>query len=171
MPLFIEALIVTCLTSQKALLPDNFTVLDRAMIEHNLLSASKLYTNIRLVISCCWFPFSTYCTLADLFSYFLLQFWGVGNLAGNWASKGTVLLPLLLRLVLHWYSYSVYMFLLPSLCFMFPNGFTMWLAGWEDCFKNDIWGQNEGIYWSGMNSPCSWHDQELLKFISDCSIT
>nr|GMD50055.1 COP9 signalosome complex subunit 4 [Ipomoea batatas] len=29
-----------------ALLPDNFTVLDRAMIEHNLLSASKLYTNI-----------------------------------------------------------------------------------------------------------------------------
>ncbi|OAY70078.1 COP9 signalosome complex subunit 4 [Ananas comosus] len=31
---------------QKALLPDNFTVLDRAMIEHNLLSASKLYTNI-----------------------------------------------------------------------------------------------------------------------------
>ncbi|KMZ76099.1 hypothetical protein ZOSMA_106G00040 [Zostera marina] len=32
---------------QKALLPDNFTMLDRAMIEHNLLSASKLYTNIR----------------------------------------------------------------------------------------------------------------------------
>jgi len=31
---------------QKALLPDNFTVLDRAMIEHNLSSASKLYTNI-----------------------------------------------------------------------------------------------------------------------------
>ncbi|KMZ75105.1 hypothetical protein ZOSMA_119G00040 [Zostera marina] len=31
---------------QKALLPDNFTVLDRAIIEHNLLSASKLYTNI-----------------------------------------------------------------------------------------------------------------------------
>lgn len=31
---------------QKALLPDNSTVLDRAMIEHNLLSASKLYTNI-----------------------------------------------------------------------------------------------------------------------------
>ncbi|CAM8980144.1 hypothetical protein QQ045_000782 [Rhodiola kirilowii] len=31
---------------QKALLPDNFTVLDRAMIEHNLLSASKLYKNI-----------------------------------------------------------------------------------------------------------------------------
>ncbi|KAJ4751265.1 COP9 signalosome complex subunit 4 [Rhynchospora pubera] len=31
---------------QKALLPDNFTVLDRAMIEHNLLSASKLYINI-----------------------------------------------------------------------------------------------------------------------------
>ncbi|TXG52258.1 hypothetical protein EZV62_021427 [Acer yangbiense] len=31
---------------QKAFLPDNFTVLDRAMIEHNLLSASKLYTNI-----------------------------------------------------------------------------------------------------------------------------
>ena len=32
---------------QQALLPDNFTVLDRAKIEHNLLSASKLYTNIR----------------------------------------------------------------------------------------------------------------------------
>ncbi|KAG5543226.1 hypothetical protein RHGRI_016094 [Rhododendron griersonianum] len=31
---------------KKALLPDNFTVLDRAMIEHNLSSASKLYTNI-----------------------------------------------------------------------------------------------------------------------------
>ncbi|GJS10495.1 COP9 signalosome complex subunit 4 [Tanacetum coccineum] len=31
---------------QKAILPDNFTVLDRAMIEHNLLSASKLYNNI-----------------------------------------------------------------------------------------------------------------------------
>ncbi|RZC45551.1 hypothetical protein C5167_038502 [Papaver somniferum] len=33
-------------SDDKALLPDNFTVLDRAMIEHNLLSASKLYTNI-----------------------------------------------------------------------------------------------------------------------------
>lgn len=32
---------------QKALLPDNFTVLDHAMIEYNLLSASKLYKNIR----------------------------------------------------------------------------------------------------------------------------
>ncbi|TYJ49256.1 hypothetical protein E1A91_A01G121900v1 [Gossypium mustelinum] len=31
---------------EKAVFPDNFTVLDRAMIEHNLLSASKLYTNI-----------------------------------------------------------------------------------------------------------------------------
>ncbi|TYG83026.1 hypothetical protein ES288_D01G136300v1 [Gossypium darwinii] len=31
---------------KKAVLPDNFTVLDLAMIEHNLLSASKLYTNI-----------------------------------------------------------------------------------------------------------------------------
>ncbi|KAB2044941.1 hypothetical protein ES319_D01G126600v1 [Gossypium barbadense] len=31
---------------EKAVLPDNFTVLDCAMIEHNLLSASKLYTNI-----------------------------------------------------------------------------------------------------------------------------
>ncbi|XP_077215494.1 COP9 signalosome complex subunit 4-like [Tasmannia lanceolata] len=30
----------------KVLLPDNFTVLDRAMIDHILLSASKLYTNI-----------------------------------------------------------------------------------------------------------------------------
>ncbi|GKA21852.1 COP9 signalosome complex subunit 4-like protein [Tanacetum coccineum] len=32
---------------QKAILPDNLIVLDRAMSEHNLLSASKLYTNIR----------------------------------------------------------------------------------------------------------------------------
>lgn len=36
-----------CINLQKALLPDKSTVLDRAMIEHNLLSASKLYTNIR----------------------------------------------------------------------------------------------------------------------------
>ncbi|XP_030484030.1 COP9 signalosome complex subunit 4 isoform X1 [Cannabis sativa] len=36
---------------QKAILPDNFTVLDRAMIEHNLLSASKLYTNISCFFS------------------------------------------------------------------------------------------------------------------------
>ncbi|KAB2096613.1 hypothetical protein ES319_A01G119600v1 [Gossypium barbadense] len=31
---------------EKTVLPDNFTVLDRAIIEHNILSASKLYTNI-----------------------------------------------------------------------------------------------------------------------------
>ncbi|CAL1407064.1 unnamed protein product [Linum trigynum] len=31
---------------KKALLPENFTVLDRAIFEHNLLNASKLYTNI-----------------------------------------------------------------------------------------------------------------------------
>ncbi|CAI7787558.1 unnamed protein product [Closterium sp. NIES-54] len=31
---------------QKAVLPGGSTVLDRAVIEHNLLSASKLYTNI-----------------------------------------------------------------------------------------------------------------------------
>jgi COP9 signalosome complex subunit 4 len=31
---------------QLALLPDNTTVLDRAVIEHNLLSASKIYNNI-----------------------------------------------------------------------------------------------------------------------------
>lgn len=31
---------------QKALFPDSFVVFDRAMIEHNLLSASKLYINI-----------------------------------------------------------------------------------------------------------------------------
>lgn len=30
----------------KALLPDGSTILDRAVVEHNLLSASKLYTNI-----------------------------------------------------------------------------------------------------------------------------
>jgi len=34
---------------QKALLLDKSTVLDRAMIEHNLLAASKLYTNIRSI--------------------------------------------------------------------------------------------------------------------------
>ncbi|KAM1176713.1 hypothetical protein PS1_016466 [Malus domestica] len=42
----IEAFAEELKPHQKALLPDNFTVLDRAMIEHNLLSASKLYTNI-----------------------------------------------------------------------------------------------------------------------------
>lgn len=54
------------LLQQKARLPDNFTVLDRAMIEHNLLSASKLYTNIRwkllhICFSYCtslWYRFS-----------------------------------------------------------------------------------------------------------------
>lgn len=44
--IFAVYLIFLCFL-QQALLPDNFTVLDRAMIEHNLLSASKLYTNIR----------------------------------------------------------------------------------------------------------------------------
>lgn len=47
--LYVNELYVKCL-SQKAYLPDNFTVLDRAMIEHNLLSASKLYTNIRCIL-------------------------------------------------------------------------------------------------------------------------
>lgn len=42
--------LTSLLLQQKAILPDNVTVLDRAMIEHNLLSASKLYTNIRYVI-------------------------------------------------------------------------------------------------------------------------
>ncbi|KMZ67043.1 hypothetical protein ZOSMA_27G00920 [Zostera marina] len=41
-----EQLLEAINNHQKALLPDNFTVLDRAMIKHNLLSASKLYTNI-----------------------------------------------------------------------------------------------------------------------------
>uniref|UniRef100_A0A0D9VQS0 COP9 signalosome complex subunit 4 n=1 Tax=Leersia perrieri TaxID=77586 RepID=A0A0D9VQS0_9ORYZ len=42
----IEAFAEELRPHQKALLPDKSTVLDRAMIEHNLLSASKLYTNI-----------------------------------------------------------------------------------------------------------------------------
>lgn len=42
----IEAFAEELKPHQKALLSDNSTVLDRAMIEHNLLSASKLYTNI-----------------------------------------------------------------------------------------------------------------------------
>ncbi|XP_015691055.1 COP9 signalosome complex subunit 4 [Oryza brachyantha] len=42
----IEAFAEELRPHQKALLPDRSTVLDRAMIEHNLLSASKLYTNI-----------------------------------------------------------------------------------------------------------------------------
>ncbi|KMZ61495.1 hypothetical protein ZOSMA_528G00030, partial [Zostera marina] len=46
----INAFSVELKAHQKALLPDNFTVLDRAMIEHNLLSASKLYTNTRIRI-------------------------------------------------------------------------------------------------------------------------
>eukprot|EP01106_Pelomyxa_sp_JSP_P013838 TRINITY_DN4242_c0_g1_i6.p1 TRINITY_DN4242_c0_g1~~TRINITY_DN4242_c0_g1_i6.p1 ORF type:complete len:217 (-),score=69.68 TRINITY_DN4242_c0_g1_i6:279-929(-) len=33
---------------QKAMLPDGLTVLERAVIEHNLLSASRLYNNIRI---------------------------------------------------------------------------------------------------------------------------
>jgi hypothetical protein len=48
------------LIQQKALLPDNFTVLDRAMIEHNLLSASKLYTNIRLEMQWSWSSWITF---------------------------------------------------------------------------------------------------------------
>ena len=35
------------LPPQKAVLPDGSTVMERAVVEHNLLSASKLYTNIR----------------------------------------------------------------------------------------------------------------------------
>ena len=31
---------------QRALLPDNTTVLERAVMQHNLLAASKLYNNI-----------------------------------------------------------------------------------------------------------------------------
>ncbi|KAL5217575.1 hypothetical protein ABZP36_018259 [Zizania latifolia] len=42
----IEAFAEELRPHQKAVLPDRSTVLDRAMIEHNLLSASKLYTNI-----------------------------------------------------------------------------------------------------------------------------
>lgn len=37
---------------QKALLYDKSVVLDRATIEHNLLSASKLYTNMSVVVLC-----------------------------------------------------------------------------------------------------------------------
>jgi COP9 signalosome complex subunit 4 len=35
---------------QMALLPDGSTVLGRAVMQHNLLSASKLYNNIRIEV-------------------------------------------------------------------------------------------------------------------------
>ena len=35
-------------THQKAMLADGWTILDRAVIQHNILSASKLYYNIAL---------------------------------------------------------------------------------------------------------------------------
>lgn len=42
----VEAFAQTLKPHQRALLPDSSTVLDRAVLQHNLLSASKLYTNI-----------------------------------------------------------------------------------------------------------------------------
>ena len=52
---------------QMALLPDGTTVLERAVVQHNILSASKLYNNISLQVwgggvymyclvqqYCCW---------------------------------------------------------------------------------------------------------------------
>lgn len=36
-----------------ALLPDGTTVLAKAVMQHNLLSASKLYNNISVAVSTC----------------------------------------------------------------------------------------------------------------------
>lgn len=37
---------------QRALLPDSTTVLDCAVMQHNLLAASKLYNNIYVEVGC-----------------------------------------------------------------------------------------------------------------------
>lgn len=135
------------LSEQKALLPDNFTVLDRAMIEHNLLSASKLYTNIRLEICCCWFFFSIYVILGGQLGLIIPSYVAV---LMSWA------LCWELNLIRYRFLLSSWALCCP-LCLSlyyhscFSNGLYIWLAGWEDCIKNDLWGQNEGIYWSGMN--------------------
>lgn len=44
----VEAFAQTLRPHQMALLPDGSTVLERALLQHNLLSASKLYTNISI---------------------------------------------------------------------------------------------------------------------------
>ena len=69
---------------QQALLPDNFTVLDRAMIEHNLLSASKLYTNIRLIMCSILSP-------SPLFLFFSLFYFSFWLFYGSFEELGTLL--------------------------------------------------------------------------------
>ena len=81
------------LSEQKALLPDNFTVLDRAMIEHNLLSASKLYTNIRFGNMIIYFTSLLFCIyLWVLFVNFFLQFWRARSFTRHPPSEGTCFL-------------------------------------------------------------------------------
>jgi hypothetical protein len=46
----VEAFSATLKPHQRALLPDNSTVLERAVMQHNLLAASKLYTNIHVEV-------------------------------------------------------------------------------------------------------------------------
>jgi len=67
-------IVALLLSKQKALLPDNFTVLDRAMIEHNLLSASKLYTNIRLEMQLSWITFSFRFLVISVLIFFFFGF-------------------------------------------------------------------------------------------------
>jgi COP9 signalosome complex subunit 4 len=47
----VEAFKSTLRQHQMALLPDGTTVLAKAVMQHNLLSASKLYNNITVAVS------------------------------------------------------------------------------------------------------------------------
>lgn len=47
----VEAFAATLKEHQMALLPDGSTVLSKAVMQHNLLSASKLYNNITVEVS------------------------------------------------------------------------------------------------------------------------
>lgn len=52
----VDAFAATLKAHQMALLPDGSTVLSKAVMQHNLLSASKLYNNITVEvrsIGCC----------------------------------------------------------------------------------------------------------------------
>jgi hypothetical protein len=49
----VEAFKSTLKPHQMALLPDGTTVLAKAVMQHNLLSASKLYNNISVAVSTC----------------------------------------------------------------------------------------------------------------------
>jgi hypothetical protein len=47
----VEAFAATLKQHQMATLPDGSTVLSKAVMQHNLLSASKLYNNISVAVS------------------------------------------------------------------------------------------------------------------------